>query len=596
MKPHRRSPSRSPSSTPHSLDGPRVAPAAGRLAGVTRTVAFAVIASVLGALAAGCHRTATTDGSSTGSTSPAPTEASLAPSSSASSSAEGEDEACRARIAEAKSAKPAPGAPAYEAARIGILGRVKGQPLLWLRAPEEAADDTLTAPQRRLREQLRREPPGVRIAHLHQRTKNDRASRRALALREGYLFADNAPDAAALVRSFTVGDFYDTPELWLERGTETHRLARVVQKRGHVAYVHRGGPLDGQEADLYLGDRLRENPSSGAAAWPPAPLHRALLGLADEVGFDRATVAHRAEATGEVVFSARFGSDDVVGQVLTRSEGAALRPVCVSYASPAQRAKAEAFVVATAPQRAAVKALSASIDEGVRDALRFDRPQQEETVDHDGELRPVWQSAYLRGQTSYTYMDNTYPVFLPDGRPAPPEVCAEFVLDTYERAAGTWWAPRGQRPARLAGTLDFNQEGVKNRRGVIALAGYASTHPELFSFTAVDPKDKIPFGDHDRYFADLVARAEQFGSGGIVAIQGRKKDGNIHQHAIFVERTDPLSGFPYGLADQMKRPRRRTWDGIMAEAPLRGLFWIARPTPTLLKKISGEIRAEVASP
>jgi hypothetical protein len=570
-------------------------PGTARLPSIPLVLAMtALAASVSGA---GCDRAAGKGATAGASASPRPNDPGADTVQAAGAAEnENEDQACKARIAEAKRSKSAPGAPAYEAARIAILGRVKGQPLLWMRAPEETPDEALTVAQKRLREQLRREPPGVRIVHLHQRTKNDRASRRALALREGYLFADNAPDAAALVRLFTVGDFYDAPELWLERGTETHRIARVVQKRGHVAYLHRGGPLDGQEADLYLGDRLRENPSAGAPAWPPAPLHRALTAVADEVGFDRATIAHRAEATGEVVFAARFGSKDVVGEVLARAEGAALRPVCTAFETPARRSQAEAFVAASAPQRASVKLLSASIDEGVRDALRFDRPQQEETVDHDGELRPVWQSAYLRGQTSYTYMDNSYPVFLPDGRPAPPEVCAEFVLDTYERAAGTWWAPRGQKPTRLRGSLDFNQEGVKNRRGVIALAAYTSEHPELFSFTAVDPKDRIPFGEHDRYFADLVARADQFAAGGIVAIQGRKRDGNIHQHAIFVERTDPLTGFPYALADQMKRPRRRTWDGIMAEAPLRGLFWIARPTTTLMQKISGEIRAEVASP
>lgn len=513
-----------------------------------------------------------------------------------------EDEACRARIQEVLSSPSAPGAPAYEANRIAILGRVKGQPLLWMQAPVETPDTSLTDAQRKLREKLRREPPGVRVVHLHQQTKNDRQSRRALVLREGYLFADDPADAAALVRLFTVHDLFDALELWLERGTDTHRIVRVVEKRGRVAYLHRGGPLDGQEADLFLGDRLRENVTSGASSLPPVPLHRALHGIADEVGFDRAIIAHRSASTGEVVLEARFGpgADGPRGNVLARSEGAALRPVCTSFGgqeeAAAQRRRAEAYVAATAPHRAAIKAISASIDDGVRDALRFDRPQQEETVDHDGELRPVWQSAYLRGQTSYTYMDNTYPVFLSDGRPAPPEVCAEFVLDTYERAAGTWWAPRGQKPARLAGSLDFNHEGVKNRRGVIALASYTSTHPELFSFTAVDPKDRIPFGEHTRYFSDLVARADQFASGGIVAIQGRKKDGNIHQHAIFVERTDPLTGFPYGLADQMKRPRRRTWEGIMAEAPLRGLFWIARPTTALMQKISGETRAEVASP
>jgi len=52
-----------------------------------------------------------------------------------------------------------------------------------------------------------------------------------------------------------------------------------------------------------------------------------------------------------------------------------------------------------------------------------------------------------------------------------------------------------------------------------------------------------------------------------------------------VERTDPLTGFPYGLADQMKRPRRRTWEGIMAEAPARSLLYRVRPLPSVVAKL-----------
>jgi hypothetical protein len=86
--------------------------------------------------------------------------------------------------------------------------------------------------------------------------------------------------------------------------------------------------------------------------------------------------------------------------------------------------------------------------------------------------------------------------------------------------------------------------------------------------------------------------------GDVVAIHGLKKDERIHQHAILVERTDPLTGFPYGLADQMKRPRRRTWEGIMAEAPKRSLLYRVRPTAALIEKMDpegakGEARASL---
>ena len=53
-----------------------------------------------------------------------------------------------------------------------------------------------------------------------------------------------------------------------------------------------------------------------------------------------------------------------------------------------------------------------------------------------------------------------------------------------------------------------------------------------------------------------------------------------------IEDTDPLTGFPDALADQMKRPRRRTWEGIMAEAPLRSLLFHVRPKPAVLDALA----------
>ena len=74
----------------------------------------------------------------------------------------------------------------------------------------------------------------------------------------------------------------------------------------------------------------------------------------------------------------------------------------------------------------------------------------------------------------------------------------------------------------------------------------------------------------------------------MVAIQGKKADGLIHQHAIWVEDIDPLPGFPDALADQMKRPRRRTWEGIMAEAPLRSLLFHVRPRENVLDSLAAD--------
>jgi hypothetical protein len=165
-------------------------------------------------------------------------------------------------------------------------------------------------------------------------------------------------------------------------------------------------------------------------------------------------------------------------------------------------------------------------------------------------------------------------------------MCVDFVLDSFERASGTWYAPRGPALARKKGGLDFDDHGIKNRRSVLAFERFAEERPELFEHRRLPPEERIPFGDRTRFFRYLTEQAERFRPGDVVAIQGRKADGLIHQHAILIEDTDPVTGFPDALADQMKRPRRRTWESIMAEAPLRSLLFHVRPKDSVLFALS----------
>src|SRR5690349_14183121 len=52
-------------------------------------------------------------------------------------------DACRARLAEVLASSPAPGAPAFDAARVEILGRARGEPLVFVREPKPTAEEGL---------------------------------------------------------------------------------------------------------------------------------------------------------------------------------------------------------------------------------------------------------------------------------------------------------------------------------------------------------------------------------------------------------------------------------------------------------------------
>ncbi|MFT3766456.1 MAG: hypothetical protein QM820_13225 [Minicystis sp.] len=482
--------------------------------------------------------------------------------------------ACRARIAAVQAQPAQPGAPAFDEHRPEFLGRARGEPMVFVREPQATPDESLTPALLASRRTFDRGQPGLRVSGLKARHRRDPAALRALVLREGYAYAPDPLDALAIVTDITLADLFAEPEIWLQRGSDTRRLTREA-KRNEVVYRYVDGPLAGRAADLLFGDRVALTAEDLAT-----PLHRDLRALADVEGFDRTRLTHRTD--GALLADLRFGSTWVPA-VLT-AHGAALELSCLAADEPTREA-VRAAREADGPRRRALLSMHDVITEELIEGLRFDRPEGEKTAERDGELRPVWLSAYLRGQQSFEHDGTTYPVFDSAGRAWPPQVCVDFVLDSFERTSGTWFAPRGDKLQRIRGRLNFDDAGIQNRRGVMAFGAFAESKSELFEFRRFIGKERIEFRERSRYFAFLTDHADEVRPGDVVAIHGMKRDNRIHQHAILVEWADPITGFPHGLADQMKRPRRRTWEGIMAEAPLRSLYYRVRPREVVFTKL-----------
>jgi hypothetical protein len=482
--------------------------------------------------------------------------------------------ACLARAAAVEALPDEPGAPAFDAHRPEFLGRARGEPMVFLREPRPLPDAQLSSALLASRRAFERGHPGGRVVELKRRHKGAPASLRALALPEGYAYAPDPLDALAIVTELSLADLFAEPEIHLQRGAETRRLARTTKQR-EVSYRYVDGPLAGRAADLLFGDRVAVD-----AADLAVPLHRDLRRLADVEGFDRARLRRR---TGEALLAdLRFGETWV--PAVLEAHGAALEIGCLAV-EPGARAALEQARRAGDARRRALLALHDVVAEELREALRFDRPEGEKTAEHDGELRPVWMSAYRQGRPSFEYLGTSYPVYDGDGHAWPPEVCVDFVLDSFERAAGTWFSGRGATPGRVRGRLDFDDTGIPNRHGVMAFGSFAASRPDLFESRRFTGAERVPFGERSRFFDFLAEHADEVRPGDVVAIHGMKRDGRIHQHAILVEWADPITGFPHGLADQMKRPRRRTWEGIMAEAPLRSLYYRVRPRDAVLEKL-----------
>jgi len=460
------------------------------------------------------------------------------------------------------------GTPAFDEQRAAILGRASGEPIVLVRAPASTANHALPEDVRRARGATTSSTPPAYVSRWRTRFRHQPDKLRQLVLREGYLYSEDPVEAFWLVRKLTVADLFDDNAIWLARGETKHRLERDGSR-----YLHRGGERNGEPAKLLFGDRLA-NDETGLER----PLHRDFRALRRRIGFDRAQLLHRTPK--HLIARLRFAGQWTLA--LLASDGASLSLSCFDT-DRQTRANIEQHVRNTDWRRRATTALNQAVDSAVREQLPFDRPRGVSDHFSDGQLRPQWRWAYQRGANAFSHDEKTYFVFDRKGRPAPPQMCVEFILDSFERASGTWYRPRGETPQRNAGELDFNLFGLNNRAGVLAFERFAQRTPSLFESSRFETR--IPFRERARFFAFLRDDSDRFLPGDVLAIQGEKADGYIHQHAILVTDVDPMTGFPYGLADQMRVPRRRTWEAIMAEAPKRSLLYQVRPRPEMLSRL-----------
>ncbi len=533
------------------------------------------IAVALAVVSLGCSAMSSTDASTTSEPSPAESANQLAPTTP--ETGDRELEACEARWASLANEGRPYGQGPLEVDRERMLGRARGATTLFTRPP---ARTPLTDPAAvKEREWFDRQLPSTRIVRLIGRNKAKKTLLRDLVLREGYLYAEHPDDAYELEARVTLADLFEDEALVLTRGSEQHKL-RLKQGKPKE-YVFDGGPKDGKKASVVFGDHVQIANGDSATATPA--LHRDILGIAWALGLDR-LAPERVTERG-LLAQLRVGETTV--RAVIDNKGAELSLGCVAEPKPAREAFAGALEGAKARALADARIRDA-VSQQTDEVLPFDRPRNEKTSDKDGQLRQSWLAAYLRGATSFSAEGGSYPVFLADGRPSPPQVCVDFVLESYERAAGNWYYPQGQTPGRSKGHLDMNTFKIQNRRGVLGFGQFAASRADLFDHRAFTGKERIPFGQRNGFFKNIMDNVDDFRPGDILAIHGLKRDEKVHQHAILLEFVDPITGFPSGLADQMKAPRRRSWEGIMAEAPKRSLLYRARPKDTIRKAVEAE--------
>jgi hypothetical protein len=475
-------------------------------------------------------------------------------------------ERCRAEWARLQKLPALPGAPKLEQRRAETLARAKGEPVIFLRPPEWERSKSVVV--RGYRQALARSRfPWDTLRQIRDRFRYAPEIGRQVLLRDGYLYADHPDLAWSLWDTVRLEHLFDEPALSIERGSTRLRAVKDP-KRG---YVYDAGPDQGKPARILLFDRVTLD---GEASKPP--LHLDARSFAHELGFDRLRV-ERMTADG-VLASLRFG-DTWVKSVLD-TKGARLGVRCEIVDDP-ERARLTAARARAQTRARVLAALRSAMLRAVDEELPFDEPKTE-WGQQDGHLENHWRRAYEKGETHYSFQSDLYPVFRSDGRPAPPQVCIDFVTQTLERASGTWWRGRGEPPGRDQGGLDFDALIGKDRRKVTAFLSHARTNPEAFDYRLLPTPERIPYVFKREFYRHLAKHADAYAPGTIVIIRGYAPWDHFnvpHFHAFFVYETDPVTGVPMLLAGNAGRPRIQSWEPVMSRAPQRSIEY--RITPKL---------------
>ena len=341
-----------------------------------------------------------------------------------------------------------------------------------------------------------------------------------------------------------------------------------VDKRGGE-YVYADGIDRGKKARLLLFDRVR------VAGQPRGPiLHRDVRSAAHELLFDRMSVLHSTR--DHLLTQVHYG--DVPATILFKSHGASLEAVCETFdekhKDALQAARGKAHVRARV-----LAAIRRVILEQVEEQLPFDEPKRE-WGQQDGHLKRHWKSAYLKGEDSYVFNYDQYPVFSEQGKPAPPQVCIDFITETFERSSGTWWQPKHKKRERTRGGISFDELTDTDRRQVPTFVAYAQKKPEWFEVYTVPMRQRLPYLFKKRFYRFVEKERGRLQPGDIVVIRGLAPWDHYntpHYHTFFVYERDPVTAMPILLAGNAGKPRIQSWEPVMGRTPHRKIETVVRP-------------------
>ncbi len=242
------------------------------------------------------------------------------------------------------------------------------------------------------------------------------------------------------------------------------------------------------------------------------------------------------------------------------------------------------ITVNTVSREKLLEPLFVSIQKQIAEKLPFDEPLHENGRQLDGMLRIMWMDAYMHHKKNYALENTRYRTVGPKTTLLVPQVCADFIIDTIDRAAGTWYAASLKYPKRTIGKFDFRKEmelAGFNPRKANHLIQYFKTRQNDFEFI---------FEGEGPVVGDIVGLKKWLKNinvqlGDLIIIRGRApwdRGKEIHYHSMFITK---INNDEILITGNANFPAEWSLEREVSRAPKRKIISVIRFSNEFLRKM-----------
>lgn len=251
----------------------------------------------------------------------------------------------------------------------------------------------------------------------------------------------------------------------------------------------------------------------------------------------------------------------------------------------AQHITLEDVEVEILPRQFLLGNMKSIFDMFIEEKLPFDEPRVE-VGQEDGKLRELWQVSWRKLKWRFGYRGEWYYVRSSEGAAIPPQVCADFIVDTFDRMGGSWWVDSKRIDTDSSFTNFIKSYDLYQRR-VPDLVQVMKANPQYFELLYAEEREGVKLRDHTELH-NLFNNLD-LDLGDIVFINGPTPWDTKHEHwhSFFVYELNMERGDWEVVGNASMAAKR--W--LLSEArrtPFRRVWYIFKPTDLFLDTIIKE--------